>query len=201
MRARNYTDTELLGMLKDKERDLALEYLCKSKEWRSGVGAMLRRNGSTMDKLDDLFTDGLVILERNIRTGKFAGKSSLKTYFLAICKNLLFTATRKTARIELHENPVADEPSQEGNPELRLISDEKRNLINKILERMGEPCKTILRMWSLSFSMPEIAEAAGLKDADNAKRRAYDCRKQMRTIVLANSNLVDALKGNYGKSR
>ncbi len=194
MKTTAYSDEVLLNMLKTNERDQALTYIYTQKEWRSNVANLIRNNGSDLSIFEDHYSDTLIIFERNIRLNRYEGKSSLKTYFVSISKYLLITKTRQLQRIELKAEPTDKAIPNYLTPEMQFILSEEKNLIYEILDGMGEPYKSVLLLWGLSYSMKEIAKVIGLENAGKAKRLAYRCRQKLREVIRKNPNLLKKLR-------
>ena len=67
---------------------------------------------------------------------------------------------------------------------------EKRNndflLMESALEKIGEPCKSLLEAFYIEKkSMPEIAASFGYTNADNAKTQKYKCLVRLKKIFFA----------------
>ena len=69
-------------------RDESIEFLYRNTELRQKIFGYLKRLGSTNEDIQDIYHDGFVVLDKNIRNEKFRGESSIEGYFFSICKFL-----------------------------------------------------------------------------------------------------------------
>jgi RNA polymerase sigma factor (sigma-70 family) len=178
------SDTELLDALKQgsRHRDEALQQIYgNTKLKRSVMAYVMAHNGNEQDA-DDVFQDSLILFDRQIREGKFQGQSSLTTYFIGIAKWRWVSLQRKWGRnIEL--KPEKHDQKIE-SVEARAIENEKRDLIDEVLSKIGKRCQTILKLYKLSYSMEEIAAEMDLSSPALAKKNAYECRKKFKDFVV-----------------
>jgi RNA polymerase sigma factor (sigma-70 family) len=179
-------NTELLLAFKQGglERDSALRRIYENEQLRQTVIKLIMSNGGNIQDAEDVFQDTLILFDRQIREGNFKGDSTWTTYFVGIAKWRWVSVKRKFGRdIELK---IEHFTGQVESVEARAIEDEKRQLIDEILTKIGERCKSILKLYKLSFSMEEIAEKLGLSSPELAKKNAYECRKKFKDFVVEN---------------
>ena len=63
--------------------------------------------------------------------------------------------------------------------------DRQFTLMDKVLKKLGEPCKTIIEDYYLhSRSMQEICEKFGYTNADNAKTQKYKCLQRLKKLFF-----------------
>ena len=117
----------------------------------------MQQNSGNLQDGQDMFHEGIIVLDRNIRQGKFRGESSLTLYLYSICRFQWMNQIRKKAQVDLQEDHLKmDEPVRE-TPESDVVKSEQKELLRMILEQLGDRCKRILELWKLSYSMEEIA--------------------------------------------
>ena len=73
---------------------------------------------------------------------------------------------------------------------------QKRNedfiLMENTLSKIGEPCKSLLEAFYIhKKTMPEIADAFGYTNADNAKTQKYKCLVRLKKIFFAQYKNTD----------
>ena len=110
--------------------------------------------------------------------------SSIKTYLFSIGKNKIFENQRyhNKWRFDLDDQLVKDNVS-ELQDEL-IEKEEKLNLIEKGLEDIGEPCRSLLMMsYYQQKSMTEITGELGYKNADTTKNLKYKCLQRLKKMV------------------
>ena len=191
MQAINWTEEQLLTAISGGgvSRETALRAIYKDAELKRMVIAFVRnRQGNTEDG-QDMFHEGIIVLDRNVREGKFRGESPLKGYLYSICRFLWMNQLRKRAKT----SPVADtalfEKPDETTPEIALITEERKTILNQLLEQLGERCRSILELWKLSYSMEEIAEKLDFSSAAMARKAKYRCHLSLLELVQKNKGL------------
>ena len=139
----------------------------------------LKRNSGTAEDAEELLQEAVVILWENVRRGTFEHEAKLTTYLMGVIKNLW--ARRLSAR--KRETPLSeqvDPPSEDDSALDALIRDEQVDSVRRAMERISEVCRKILLLfyWE-ERSMEEIAASMGLANADTAKSKKYQCRKNL----------------------
>lgn len=154
---------------------------------RTMVRSFILKNSGTADDAEDLLQEAVVILWEKVRGGEFEYRSKLSTFVFATVKNLWLrrlARSRREITMELEsEQAQADDPS----PLEVAIETEQAQLVRNALERLGEPCKTLLLLfyWE-ELPMEEIALKMGMANADTAKARKYQCKKALERLLKGN---------------
>ena len=64
-----------------------------------------------------------------------------------------------------------------------LKHNKDRAVTKSLSTNLGEKCRKVLQMWSMSYSMTEIAEAVGYSNAQVAMNKKNACMKQFSLMV------------------
>lgn len=191
MKTNNWTDNQFLEAITSggTSRETALRGIYEDIELKRKVISFVRnRKGNTEDG-QDMFHEGIIVLDRNIREGKFRGEAPLKGYLYSICRFLWMNQLRKNAHTtQGAELVLANEPD-DNTPEIAVIAAERKDLLNSLLSKLGERCQQILELWKLSYSMEEIAGTLGFSSAGMARKAKYRCHLSLVEIVK-NSNMI-----------
>jgi DNA-directed RNA polymerase specialized sigma24 family protein len=69
-----------------------------------------------------------------------------------------------------------------------MIESEEAQIVRGALEKLGEPCRTLLLLfyWE-ELSMDEIAGRLGFANAETAKSKKYQCKKELQRLLKENS--------------
>ncbi len=196
MKIDNWTDTQFLEAITDggAKREAALRGIYGDNELKRKVIAYVRNRQGNADDGQDMFHEGIIVLDRNIREGKFRGEAPLKGYLYSICRFLWMNQLRKNAHTtQGAEIALANEPD-EFTPEITLIAQERKNLLNDLLGQLSERCQRILELWKLSYSMEEIAEKLGFSSPDMARKAKYRCHLSLMELVQQNPEMQKSLK-------
>lgn len=141
------------------------------------------------DLAKDVFQVAITIFYENIMSGKL-GKlsSSVKTYLFAIGKNKLHENQVRRERdfgIQQHEGRRIKEHFQL-DPVEGETAGERETLyqtLEKALNELGEPCRTVLEMYYYrQMSIEQIAGALQYKGTDSTKTQKYKCLTRLKKI-------------------
>ena len=176
----DWTDETLLAAVQGggQEREAALRHLYLLPGLREAVFRFVLENGGNRSDAQDVFQEALVLFDRNLREGRFEGKSTLKTYFVAIAKWHWVGLRRQQGRYVEWEPTQYDGAAE--SPEAETLRAEHRELLAEAMGHIGERCRELLRLYQLDYAMEEIARKMGYSGADSAKKEAYRCRTKLR---------------------
>ena len=146
---------------------------------------IIKNNGYTDDALD-VFQEAMIVLFEKVKSGSFTLSCQLQTYLYSICRRLWLKKLQKQNRF----NPSVETIEEIVPVEDDLEFHEKKNnvflFMESALAKIGEPCKSLLEAFYLEKkTMPEIAEAFGYTNADNAKTQKYKCLVRLKKIFFA----------------
>lgn len=190
------TDAELVANIKagGSKRQAAIGDLYRDKKLKNQIIAFVTKNSGNKEDGIDIFHEGIISLDDNIRKNKYQGKGQLRGYLYSICRFLWLNKLKRNDRmIYTDEVKQLDQVSYE-TPESLSLSEEQKNILARLLSQLGPKCEQILEMWKLTYSMEEIAEKVGLKNAGMARKQRYVCYKKLLKIVEGQPNLKTILK-------
>jgi RNA polymerase sigma factor (sigma-70 family) len=179
---RGTIDTQLLQIKQGDDRFLRNLYEAK----RTGFVSWFQKN-YTMNKQQacELFQKAFSIFYFNVKDGKIQTlKSSIDTYVFGIGKMIMKEQYRQESRVATLEEI----------PDVRLAdysifhveeTTHQQNLVRKILDKLQEPCKSLLVMYYFkNFSLESIAENLGYKNPGVVKKKKCLCLKHVRSQLL-----------------
>ncbi len=140
----------------------------------------------------DAFQDAMVCLHNNIMKGKlYELSSSLKTYVYAIGKNIIRKKlTKMSLTAEHQEDDITDKLTIEVVDNIAL--NERQRIVSSLLESIGEPCRTILRLFYFKgFSMDSIAREMEYKNENVVKTQKLRCITTLKKMVRDRYNSED----------
>lgn len=191
-----YNDETLLEYIKagGAKRQNAIALIYKDKDLKNQVIAFVKNNQGNAEDGIDIFHEGIIALDENVRKDKYKGEGKLKGYLFSICRFLWLNKLKRNKRmVYTPENAQLDQVSFD-TPESLSLDVEQKNILDNLLSRLGEKCQKILEMWKLSYSMEEIAETVGLDNAGIARRQRYNCYQKLIEIVDKEPGLKTVLK-------
>jgi RNA polymerase sigma factor (sigma-70 family) len=152
------------------------------KTYRSEFLSWVTRYGCTRDEAKDAYQTSVLVFYENVVSGRLTVlNSSIKTYLFAIGKNKILEMKRaagKLSGIEEVEESLPDLVDEDGQADPHQL---KR--VSVCLEKLGEPCATLLKQFYYhNSSLEEIAQQLNYKTTDSAKNQKYKCLVRLRKL-------------------
>lgn len=158
------------------------------------VDFVIYKEGSEDDGAD-IFQESILVLIDQIRLGKFRGESSLKTFLLAIARNLWLMELRtRERRKKREETYYSNEPVIEDMDFFKKKATDLQPLFNQL----GEVCKNILiGFYFENKSMKLLLEEFDFKNEQVLRNRKNTCMNKLKEILNEDKNLLQTLKSDY----
>lgn len=179
-----YSDEELLeGLLQQDEYVIMFVY----NDFGPAVRHFVRQNSGNDQDVEDIIHDTLLVLYCRIRLPSFLLHCSMKTYFLAISKNLWLQRLERKCRLMYQADCEVNEPAG-GYPseddEFLEQRTELDRLLFKHLSKMPVECRRLLELYILKIPYKEIARLMKYKDEIYVKTRKYSCKNLLRKKIM-----------------
>ncbi|MCF8245797.1 MAG: sigma-70 family RNA polymerase sigma factor [Saprospiraceae bacterium] len=189
-----YSDQQIIEAISSgdpRKREWALYQFCNEDSLQGWVLNYVKTHGGEVEDGEDVFQEVAVIFDRNIRQGRFDGKSTLRTYFFAIAKWHWVTYRRKKSPVselkpEHYDGEVA-------SVEAQIFEGEKKEILERAIAELDTRCQALLQYYKLDYSMKEIKELLGFSSSEMAKKQAYRCRERLRDVFERNPHLLHAI--------
>jgi RNA polymerase sigma factor (sigma-70 family) len=150
------------------------------------IQAMIINNNGTADEAKDIFQEAMIVLYEKARSGTFELNCQLKTYIYSVCRRLWLKRLQQLQRFNgdvetvLITVPVEEEIEEQEQRNAHFV------LMEKALQSLGEPCKSLLEAYYLQRkNMTEIAGNFGYTNADNAKNQKYKCLMRLKKLFFS----------------
>jgi len=150
------------------------------------VNVLVSKNLSDAEGASNIFTDAIVILHKNLVSGRIKELSSPRSYLISTCVNMAkkeiqyVTNTQKKlseVRLLFYDNNDTTIEDLERNQDLMAMS-------KKAFSLLTERCqKIIMAFYINNLSMKEIAVELDLSSGDVAKTLKSRCYKYLLTEV------------------
>jgi RNA polymerase sigma-70 factor (ECF subfamily) len=135
------------------------------------------------------YSDTMISLIENVVSGRFEGRSSLKTYVYQIFMNKCVDAVRKKSTNKtVYDSDMIDDltaqlPDRARNVVQSLIDQANRIDLAKQIEQLGEKCRQLLMLFEDGYSDKQIAEQMAYNSADVVKTSRLRCLEKIRDKI------------------
>lgn len=151
----------------------------------STVQSLIINNNGSADDAKDIFQEAMIVLYEKARSGNFELNCQIKTYVYSVARRLwlkkLQQASRYGGDITTAENTVPVEEDLEDHQR----RDNEFGMMEKAMDGLGEPCRSLLEAFYLrKQNMQEIASAFGYTNAENAKTQKYKCLVRLKKVFF-----------------
>ena len=183
-RAAEHTDEALIAGIRHDD-DRALSYLYKLHY--PMVSHFILSNSGSSDEAKDIFQEAVLIFYEKIKDGSLTLTCQIKTYLYSVARRLwlkkLAEKNRFSGVID-SENFISLETETEA--ELPEETELKYAVMERAMNMLGEPCRTLLEDFYINASsMQDITEKFGYTNADNAKNQKYKCLMRLKKMFFA----------------
>jgi RNA polymerase sigma factor (sigma-70 family) len=136
-------------------------------------------------QLIELYQRAFTIFYTNVKDGKLTSlNSTIETYLYGIGKNLVKEEIR-AKRKEIGFDEISISESVENELEECENRAHAKEIVRSILQKIGDPCKSILTMYYFkNFSMESIAIRLGYKNEAVAKKKKCQCLQKIREQLV-----------------
>ena len=188
-------DSVLIGMILEgvSQRDRALKEIYTANKQK--VCSFILANSGSEDEAKDVYQESVMAFYENVRDKKFKGESAISTYLYSIAKFKWLNQIKKNQTRSFHHESVETEMFSD-SPLASIIDNEKKEMVQDVLERLGSTCKSIL-IASIYYnaSMKEIVENGDFSSEQVVRNKKYKCIKKLRELVSAEPTLMKLLRG------
>lgn len=153
-------------------------------EYYSSVARLVINNNGTIDDAKDLFQDTLIVLLNKLKKDDFILTASLKTYVIAISKNLwLKTLRNATYR---NETSLADYHNNTFFCEIETAILKEKSYWERLqgyLNKVSNHCNHLLQsMFLKNRTIEDIQAEYGYSSKHNAQNQKHKCLQQVRKV-------------------
>jgi RNA polymerase sigma factor (sigma-70 family) len=171
----------LIGLQQDNRPAIETIY----KQNYSMVQTLILNNNGSPEDAKDIFQEALIVLYEKVKSGSFELNCQIKTYLYSVCRRLWLKRLNQLQRFSPEVESVEEIVAVEEEMEVH----EQRNadflLMEKAMQGLGEPCKSLLESYYLQRkTMLEIAGNFGYTNADNAKNQKYKCLMRLKKLFF-----------------
>lgn len=188
MRAELNEQALLKGLAENDTK--AVETLYKSHF--SMIQHFVENNNGSFDDAKDIFQEAIIALYEKVQLDSFVLTCQIKTYLFSISKHLWLKRLQQMGKYSSPLNGIEESISVENDIGLIEKKDAAFAIMDRALNSLGEPCKSLLEGYYLNKKgMQELASQFGYTNADNAKNQKYKCLMRLKKLFFAQYNIGD----------
>ncbi|MBL4657838.1 MAG: sigma-70 family RNA polymerase sigma factor [Flavobacteriales bacterium] len=180
-----FSDEEILKAIQDGASEKPLTFLYETVQPK--IKAWILQNNGDEEEAQDIFQDAVIAFYRYVTTGQFKQEYSIAGFIFQVSKNMWINRVKQknklTGDIEQHVNLRTEETDFD----VQTITQDRAEIIQEILSRLGERCKELLT-YSIfhNMSMKDISKKMNFSNANTAKTKNYKCKQRLIKLVKDN---------------
>jgi len=154
------------------------------------VLAYIINNNGSYDEAKDIFQEAMITLYEKAKSDSFVLTCQIKTYVYSVCRRLWLKRLQQLGRISTGVENYDETVVVEEDMEVHERRNAEFNMMERALNSLGEPCKSLLEAYYLKKKgMNEIALMFGYTNADNAKNQKYKCLMRLKKLFFTQYNI------------
>lgn len=169
------TDRELLEGLLRADR-VQVERLYQA--YLPGIIRYVVRHGGTEADARDIFQDAVLVLYRKMKAGDLILTARLRTFLLAVCRNIWRTRQRDRREYRLQPGEGEDRPDVDADTVETITRVSRERVYREHFDHLGDQCREILKLFFAKVKMRVIAERLGLSEK-YVKKRKFECKEKL----------------------
>jgi RNA polymerase sigma factor (sigma-70 family) len=194
-RVESLTDAEIIdNFLRNRDVDSSLKFLYRSHY--EFLGRYIVNNNGSWDDAQDIFQEVMVAFMNLVKSGKFRGEASIKTFLYSLNRNIWLNELKKRGRTQVREmnyQKASDKMEQGMNSALEAR--EANEGLMKLMDELGETCKKILVLYYYeNQSMKEMLTSLNYENEQVVRNKKYKCLKRLEELLIENKSLYHQLK-------
>jgi RNA polymerase sigma factor (sigma-70 family) len=183
----HYSDADLMAGIRagGPQRRLYENKLYERYDYLVADG--VRKHRLAEDDCASAYSDAVLIVFDHISSGRFEGRSELKTYLYQIFTNKCVDAIRKktTNRSSVHDAFSLDDslmqlPDAARSAVQQLIAKSDIDVLQQHLKNLGDKCRSMILLWGEGYTDDEIAQSMEYNSAAVAKTSRLRCLDKLR---------------------
>jgi RNA polymerase sigma factor (sigma-70 family) len=193
-------NNDLIYSLRQQDINKPVKFLYDN--YFEAVVSLVQMNGGSADDAADIFQETVMILIDKVKSGQFRGDSSIKTFMMAIARNLWLQEMRSRNRRDARETKYGYGGPETEEAEMRLFSKENNKMMNVVFEAVGDVCtKILVGFYYEELSMKTLLEKFNYESEQVLRNRKSKCMKKLKDLFTDKPDLTQQLKNLvfYGK--
>ncbi len=175
---RRLTDEKYLAGLLDRQAPVVEEIY---DAYFTGVSMYVEQRGGSREDAEDVFQDALVVVYRQLKSGRLHLTSSFHTYLFGVAKKIWLNKQQRRgnqfAFADINEVTLAADATE------IFEQTEQYRLYRAKFKLLGHKCQELLRYFLAGVSMREIARKMGYRSEGFVKKKKFKCKQKLVDLV------------------
>lgn len=178
---------EIVDAIRNGNNNKALNHLYKTS--LPQIIKYICANNGDEDEAKDVFQDAVISLFTTIKLNRYDESKDVNGFLFFVARNLWINRVKKRNRqMNISMIPM---PLDDKDPLAIVIGDEKREVIDQFLGKLGDRCQQILKYVIFDgMSMKEIAKLMNFAGETVAKSTHYRCKKKLMELVEKDQSVI-----------
>jgi RNA polymerase sigma factor (sigma-70 family) len=177
-----HNDYDLLLGLKNN-RPVSFDFLYK--QYFRQTERLVFLNSGSSDDAKDIFQESVLVLYEKLQNENFGLTCSIKTYLYSVSKNLWLKKLNSKGTKNTVLGIDMESVDVEHDVEEHTLLDEQILKLNNALEKLGEPCQTLLKSFYINgLNLEKITQLFNYSNSDTAKTQKYKCLQRLKKIFF-----------------
>lgn len=183
----SYTNIEVVDAIKSNRADNVLKFLYKN--LKPKISRWITTNNGSKEEAQDIFQDSILVFYSYVLKDKFDVEANLDAFVFRIAKNKWINYVKKEGKNITIEGDIAI--NEEARSSTKTNSQE---LINGLLEQLGNVCKEILTYTIFyKISMEDVCARMNFNNPNTAKTKNYKCKQRLKNLINENPRIKQQL--------
>ncbi|MEM7572734.1 MAG: sigma-70 family RNA polymerase sigma factor [Bacteroidota bacterium] len=162
-------------------------------EFFGGILQYVRNQSGNRQDAEDIFQDALLIIYQKLKREELQLSATLRTYLLAVCRNLWRSRRRSHKEFSLQEGEGEQLPDPAADIESVIHRRSREKLYQLHFSQLGERCQQILQLFFAKVKLAEIAQQLGLS-ANYVKKKKFSCKEKLIESIQADPSYQELQK-------
>ena len=180
------SDPDFVAAIRNGGREYNEAVECLYKRYRhkalESLERTVRHNSRHRNEIADLSQDAFIIMTQKITDGGY-NDGSLLHFWIGIAKGLLRNKVKKDSKLDLVENTLEFDSIEGDSPESLMISAQQAEMLDRLLDRIGDRCKQVMILWANGYSMREIKEILVMSSEAMARKTKFKCKQKLLDLL------------------
>ena len=184
------TDKEILLSLQTGKNENILKHLYEIIFPK--IRKYIRSNSGSADDAIDIFQDAIVILCKQVKTGKYDTKYDVSGFLFTVSKNLWINKVKKQSRMVSLEKQ--EETIHQYDFTADIITNEKSRTLKEMIRKLGEKCFELLHLAVYQqLDSDEICKIMGFATINAVKTQKYKCKQKLLELIESDPSYKEVI--------